>query len=125
MNYTLEDLLKQEPGETKEKKEESLAIKLITITSLLDKLGSTYNEYYLPSIVVRFAIIDYLEEKFEQENPLRKEIENFINSKQKNERTEQYHARIIEYNRILNIKLLAKLIFPQAVLNKHTESYFE
>lgn len=111
MTYTLEELLKQEPAETQEKKEESLAIKLITITSLLEKLEDTYNGYYLPSIVVKFAIIDYLEDKFEQENPLKKEIENFINSKRKDESTEQYCARVAEYNQKLNTELLVKLIY--------------
>src|SRR5260363_424581 len=102
MIYTFEELLKQEPEETQEKKEESLAIKLITITSPLDKLENTYDRYYLLSIIVKFAITDYFEDKIEQENPLRKEIEDFINSKQKDKNTNQYCAQIIKYNQKLN-----------------------
>ncbi|RIB24098.1 hypothetical protein C2G38_2169421 [Gigaspora rosea] len=50
-----------------QKPKESLIIKLVTLTVLLDKLANTYNNYYLPSIVAEVTIIRYFEEKFKKE----------------------------------------------------------
>ena len=78
LNLDIEELLKLEQKPNRDRQEESLAIKLITLTLLLDKLKNTYNNYYLPPIVVYITINEYLKEKFEPENPLRKEIKKFL-----------------------------------------------
>ncbi|RIB09107.1 hypothetical protein C2G38_2209790 [Gigaspora rosea] len=65
LNLDIEELLKLKQKPNRNQQEESLAIKLITLTSLLDKLKDTYNSYYLPFIMVYIAINEYLIEKFE------------------------------------------------------------
>ncbi|CAG8847289.1 1381_t:CDS:1, partial [Racocetra persica] len=104
-------LLKLEQKPNKDKQEKSLAIKLITLTSLLDKFKNTYDDYYLPSIVVYIAINEYLKEKFEPENPLRKEIKKFLVSKANKEEDWKFHDRIVKFHHELNTKILKKLIF--------------
>ncbi|RIB04460.1 hypothetical protein C2G38_2222324 [Gigaspora rosea] len=51
LKLNIEELLKLEQKPNRNKQEESLAIKLITLTSLLDKLKELYDTYYLLSIV--------------------------------------------------------------------------
>jgi len=111
LNLDIEELLKLEQKPNRDRQEESLAIKLITLTSLLDKLKNIYDDYYLPSIVVYIAINEYLKEKFEPENPLQKEIKKFLVSKTDKEEDWKFHDRIIKFHYELNKRILKKLIF--------------
>ncbi|RIB02436.1 hypothetical protein C2G38_2227844 [Gigaspora rosea] len=110
------ELLKLEQKPNRNRQEESLAIKLITLTSLLNKLKDTYDDYYLPSITVYITINEYLKEKFEPKNPLRKEIEKFLVSKTDKEENWHFYDRVIKFHQELNTKVLKKLIFEQKTL---------
>ena len=81
LNLDIEELLKLEQKPNRDRQEESLAIKLITLTLLLDKLKNIYDDYYLPSIVVYIAINEYLKEKFKPKTCSGKKLKNSLYQK--------------------------------------------